>query len=72
MKVKLKAGVDILSLELRELSAFDRLEKDTIYDILSMEMYEDKVKFIYKIQRLINILEKRSFNMLTDVKLEFA
>ena len=72
MKVKLKAGVDISSLELRELSAFDRLEKDTIYDILSMEMYEDKVKFIYKIQRLINILEKRSFNMLTDVKLEFA
>ena len=72
MKVKLKDGVDISSLELRELSAFDRLEKDTIYDILSMEMYEDKVKFIYKIQRLINILEKRSFNMLTDVKLEFA
>ncbi|WP_103631071.1 hypothetical protein [Campylobacter concisus] len=72
MKVKLKSTVDISSLELRELSAFDRLEKDTIYDILSMEMYEDKVKFIYKIQRLINILEKRSFNMLTDVKLEFA
>ena len=46
MKVKLKAGVDISSLELRELSAFDGLEKDTIYDVLLMEMYEGKVKFI--------------------------
>mgnify|MGYP001148793883 FL=1 len=46
MKVKLKAGVDISSLELRELSAFDGLEKDTIYDVLLMEMHEDKVKFI--------------------------
>ena len=46
MKVKLKAGVDISSLELRELSAFDTLKKDTIYDVLLMEMYEGKVKFI--------------------------
>ena len=58
MKVKIKAGVDILSLELRELSAFDRLEKDTIYDVLLMEMYEGKEKFINKIQRLIDIFEK--------------
>ena len=58
MKVKLRAGVDISSLELRELSAFDRLEKDTIYDVLLMEMYEGKVKFINKIQRLIDIFEK--------------
>ena len=46
MKVKLKTTVDISSLELRELSAFDRLEKDTIYDVLLMEIYEGKVKFI--------------------------
>ena len=46
MKVKIKAGVDISSLELREISAFDRLEKDTIYDVLLIEMYEGKVKFI--------------------------
>lgn len=46
MKVKLKAGVDISSLELRELSVFDALKKDTIYDVLLMEMYEGKVKFI--------------------------
>jgi hypothetical protein len=72
MKVKLKAGVDISSLELHELNAFDRLKKDTIYDVLLIEMYEGKEKFINKIQRLIDILEKRSFKMLTDVKLEFA
>ncbi len=58
MKVKLKTTVDISLLELRELSAFDRLEKDTIYDVLLMEMYEGKVKFINKIQRLIDIFEK--------------
>ena len=46
MKVKLKLNPDISSLELRELSAFDGLEKDTIYDVLLMEMYEGKVKFI--------------------------
>ena len=46
MKVKLKAGVDISSLELHELNAFDRLKKDTIYDVLLIEMYEGKVKFI--------------------------
>ena len=46
MKVKLKTTVDISSLELRELSAFDALKKDTIYDVLLMEMYEGKVKFI--------------------------
>ena len=46
MKVKLKTTVDISSLELRELNAFDRLEKDTIYDVLLMEMYEGKVKLI--------------------------
>ena len=46
MKVKLKSTIDISSLELRELSAFDRLKKDTIYDVLLMEMYEGKVKFI--------------------------
>lgn len=72
MKVKLKSKIGILSLELCELSAFDRLEKDTIYDVLLIEMYEGKEKFINKIQRLIDILEKRSFKMLTDVKLEFA
>ena len=72
MKVKLKAGVDISSLELRELSAFDWLEKDTIYDVLLMEMYEGNVKFISKIRRLIDILEKRSFKMLPDIKPEFA
>ena len=72
MKVKIKAGVDISSLELRELSAFDRLEKDTIYDVLLMEMYEGNVKFISKIRRLIDILEKRSFKMLPDIKPEFA
>ena len=58
MKVKLKAGVDISLLELREIIAFDRLEKDTIYDALLMEMYEGKEKFINKIQRLIDIFEK--------------
>ena len=58
MKVKLKDCVDISSLELRELSAFDRLEKDTIYDVLLMEMCKGKVKFINKIQRLIDIFEK--------------
>lgn len=46
MKVRLKSAFDISSLELRELSVFDRLEKDTIYDVLLMEMYEGKVKFI--------------------------
>ena len=46
MKVKLKSNIDISSLELRELSVFDRLKKDTIYDVLLMEMYEGKVKFI--------------------------
>ena len=46
MKVKLKLNPDISSLELRELSAFDGLEKDTIYDVLLMEVYEGKVKFI--------------------------
>lgn len=51
MKVKLKAGVDILSLELRELSAFDMLKKDTIYDVLLIEMYEGNVKFVSKIQK---------------------
>jgi len=58
MKVKPKSTIDISSLELRELSAFDRLEKDTIYDVLLMEMYEGKEKFINKIQRLIDIFEK--------------
>ncbi|WP_162141875.1 hypothetical protein [Campylobacter concisus] len=38
--------------------AFDRLEKDTIYDVLLMEMCKGKVKFINKIQRLIDIFEK--------------
>ena len=46
MKVKLKSKIGISSLELCELSAFDRLEKDTIYDVLLIEMYEGKVKFI--------------------------
>jgi len=46
LKVKLKTTVDISSIELRELSAFDALKKDTIYDVLLMEMYEGKVKFI--------------------------
>ena len=46
MKVKLKSTIDISSLELRELSAFDALKKDTIYDVLLIEMYEGKVKFI--------------------------
>ena len=45
MKVKLKSTVDISSLELRELSAFDRIEKDTIYDVLLMEIYEGKINF---------------------------
>lgn len=58
MKVKLKSTIDISSLELRELSAFDTLKKDTIYDALLMEMYEGKEKFINKIQRLIDIFEK--------------
>ena len=58
MKVKLKSTIDISLLELSELSAFDRLEKDTIYDVLLMEMYEGKEKFINKIQRLIDIFEK--------------
>ena len=58
MKVKPKSTIDISSLELRELSAFDRLEKNTIYDVLLMEMYEGKEKFINKIQRLIDIFEK--------------
>ena len=58
MKVKLKSTIDISSLELRELSAFDGLEKDTIYDALLMEMYEGKEKVINKIQRLIDIFEK--------------
>ena len=58
MKVKLKSNIAISSLELRELSAFDRLEKDTIYDVLSMEIYEGKIKFINNIQRLIDIFEK--------------
>ncbi|WP_103581064.1 hypothetical protein [Campylobacter concisus] len=58
MKVKLKSTVDISLLELREPSAFDRLEKDTIYDVLLMEMYKGKVKFINKIKRLIDIFEK--------------
>lgn len=58
MKVKLKAGVDISSLELSELSAFDRLKKDVIYDVLLMEVHEGKVKFVNKIQRLIDIFEK--------------
>ena len=72
MKVKLKSTIDISPLELRELSAFERLKKDTIYDVLLMEMYEGNVKFISKIRRLIDILEKRSFKILPDVKLEFA
>ena len=58
MKVKLKSNIGILSLELLELSAFDRLKKETIYDVLLMEMYEGKVKFINNIQRLIDIFEK--------------
>ena len=58
MKVKLKAGVDISSLELRELSVFDGLKKDTIFDVLLIEMCKGKVKFINKIQRLIDIFEK--------------
>ncbi|WP_462107361.1 hypothetical protein [Campylobacter concisus] len=58
MKVKLKSTVDISSLELRELSAFDRIEKDTIYDVLLMEIYEGKINFINNIQRLIDIFEK--------------
>lgn len=58
MKVKLRSNIGILSLKLRELSAFDRLEKDTIYDVLLMEMCKGKVKFINKIQRLIDIFEK--------------
>lgn len=44
MKIKLKSNIGISSLELRELSVFDRLEKDTIYDVLLMEMHEGKVK----------------------------
>ncbi len=44
MKVKLKSKIGISSLELRELSAFDKLKKETIYDVLLMEMYEGKVK----------------------------
>ena len=72
MKVKLKSTIDIPSLELREPSAFERLEKDTFYDVLLIEMYEGNVKFISKIRRLIDILEKRSFKILPDVKLEFA
>ena len=51
MKVKLKSTIDISSLELRELSVFERLEKDTFYDVLLMEMYEGKEKFINKIQK---------------------
>ena len=70
MKVKLKSTIDISLLELSELSAFDTLKKDTIYDVLLLEMYEGKKKFINKIQRLIDILEKRSFKMLPDIKLE--
>ena len=58
MKVKLKSKIGILSLELCELSAFDRLEKDTIYDVLLMEIYEGKINFINNIQRLIDIFEK--------------
>lgn len=58
MKVKLRSNIGILSLKLRELSAFDGIEKDTIYDVLLMEMYEGKVKFINNIQRLIDIFEK--------------
>ncbi|WP_459862895.1 hypothetical protein [Campylobacter concisus] len=58
MKVKLKSTVDISSLELRELSVFDRIEKDTIYDVLLMEIYEGKINFINNIQRLIDIFEK--------------
>ena len=58
MKVKLKSTIDISSLELRELNAFDTLKKDTIYDVLLIEMYEGKKKFINKIQRLIDIFEK--------------
>ncbi|WP_180997360.1 hypothetical protein [Campylobacter concisus] len=45
MKVKLKSTIDISSLELRELSAFDALKKDTIYDVLLMEMYEGTAHF---------------------------
>ena len=66
MKVKLRAGVDISSLELRELSAFDRLEKDTIYDVLLKEMYEGKIKFINKIQKHIDTFEY--FKMLSGIK----
>ena len=58
MKVKLKSTVDISSLELRELSVFDRIEKYTIYDVLLMEIYEGKINFINNIQRLIDIFEK--------------
>ena len=44
MKVRLKSKIGISSLELRELSAFDKLKKETIYDVLLMEMHEGKVK----------------------------
>lgn len=67
MKVKLKDGVDISSLEFRKLSAFDGLEKDTIYDALLMEMYEGKEKFINKIQKYIDTFEY--FKMLSGIKI---
>ena len=66
MKVKLKSTIDISLLELRELSAFDTLKKDTIYDVLLIEMYEGKIKFINKIQKHIYTFEY--FKMLSGIK----
>ena len=66
MKVKLKSTIDISLLELRELSAFDTLKKDTIYDVLLIEMYEEKIKFINKIQKHIDTFEY--FKMLSGIK----
>ena len=66
MKVKLKSTIDISLLELRELSAFDTLKKDTIYDVLLIEMYEGKIKIINKTQKHIDTFEY--FKMLSGIK----
>ena len=66
MKVKLKSTIDISLLELRELSAFDTLKKDTIYDVLLIEMYEGKIKIINKTQKYIDTFEY--FKMLSGIK----